>query len=83
MKTYIIYNLTTNEVLSDNLTFDEVPELYKAYDDFYPDCEIIACYNEVISSAKKIISKRKAAYNAFITDWIRLMDELTTLGNLY
>jgi hypothetical protein len=83
MKTYIIYNLTTKEVLSDNLTFDEVPELYKAYDDFYPDCEIIACYYEAVNNSRKIISNRKAAYNAFISEWICLMDELTKIGNLY
>jgi hypothetical protein len=43
MKTYEIHDLTTNEILADNLSFDDLSELFGAYVELYPTHEIVSC----------------------------------------
>lgn len=57
MKTYEIHDLTTNEILADNLSFDDVSELFEAYVGLYPNHEIVCCYR--ITKTPKI---RKVSY---------------------
>lgn len=84
MKIYEIHDLTTGEILADNLIFDEVPELFGAYFDFYIDHEIIACYRTTsITGGYKIINIDEIMANNFKAEWLNLIEELTNLGNLY
>lgn len=84
MKTYEIHNLTTGEILADNITFDEIPELFEAYSSFYVDCEIIACYRDThIKRCNKFLDINTITRNAFYSEWLNLIDELYSLGNIY
>lgn len=85
MKKYEIHNLTTGELLADNLTFDELPELFGAYADFYPGNEIVACYREqaTIKRCVKIIGVDQAYKNNFYAEWFNLMDELLLMDNIH
>ena len=84
MKTYEIHNLTTNEILADNLSFEDVPELFEAYSSFYMADDIIVCYREShIKRCRQIIDISEAARNQFKSEWTCLIEELINLGNLY
>lgn len=85
MKNYEIYNLTTGELLADKLTFNEVPELFDAYMNFFPEDEITVCYRESIISTTypKIINKEEMSRQAFTREWMNLMDELVIMDNIY
>lgn len=85
MKKYELYNLTTGEILADNLTFEEVPELFEAYANFFPDHEIIACCREktIVRVNAKVLSSEDVARNKFMGEWLDFMDELFNMGNIY
>lgn len=84
MKTYEIYNLTTEEVLADNMSFDDIPELFEAYSSFYIDCDIAVCYRTTtIKQPRQIIDIETVVKNNFKSEWLNLMEELALLGNLY
>jgi hypothetical protein len=85
MKTYEIYNLTTGEILADNLAFDEVPELFEAYASFYPDHEIIACCRDltIVKVHARVLKTEEVNRNNFMAEWFDLMDELFALGNVH
>lgn len=85
MKNYQIWNLTTNEMLADNLTFDELPELFGAYADFYPGNEIVACYTEQVTIKRcvKVLGVDQARKNNFYAEWFDLMEELLLMGNIH
>lgn len=85
MKTYELYNLTTGEILADNLTFDEVPELFGAYAEFYPDCEIIVCYREktIVRTCAKVVNSEEINRKNFYAEWFSLMDELLAMDNIH
>lgn len=84
MQTYEIYNLTTSELLADNLTFDDMPELYGAYLDFYPNDDIIVCCREVKITVTyaRIINQSNINRKQFNSEWLALMDELFVMGNI-
>ena len=72
-----IHDLTTSEILSDNLFFDDMSELLGAYQELYPTHEIVACYR-----ADKIITKLKITnQNDFFTNWLALIEE--NICNMY
>lgn len=85
MKTYEIYNLTTGEILADNLSFDDMPELFGAYLNFYPEDDIIVCCREVKISVTcaRIVNQDELNRRAFYNEWFNLVDELFALGNIY
>lgn len=85
MKKYELYNLTTGELLADNLTFEEVPELFEAYADFFPDHEIFACCREskIVRPYAKVLNHNEIARNEFMSEWLSLVDELCNMGNIY
>lgn len=84
MKTYEIYNLTTGELLADNLNFDDMPELYGAYLNFYPNDNIVVCCREVkvTVTCARIVQNKDIRKNKFYAEWFNLMDELFEIGNL-
>lgn len=85
MKKYELYNLTTGEILADNLAFDEVPELFEAYANFYPDHEIIACYRDmkIARVRARILDTEEVNKNNFRAEWLALMDELLAMDNIH
>ena len=67
-----VHDLTTNELLSNNLSFEDAPELVYAYQEFYPDHQIeVLCYRQSI--AKPI---RRTARQQFKHDWFDLLDHI-------
>lgn len=82
MKNFEIHDLTTNEILANNLNFEEVPELFKAYMDFYPNHEIVFCErieNDIVISIhanRKISNKTE-----FQTQWFMLVT--SNISNFY
>ena len=85
MKTYEIWNLTTGELLVDNLDFDDMPELYGAYINFYPDDDIVVCCREIkLTVIRERISNREPSrYKRFINEWFDFIDELFRMGNVH
>ena len=75
--TFEIWDITTNEVLSNNLDFDNLPELLDAYQALYPTHRIEGCYREVtVTERVNILPSQQ-----FKTDWYNLLDEI--IDNLY
>lgn len=85
MKTYEIYNLTTGELLADNLIFDDVPELFGAYAEFFPDHEIAAYYREqpAIKRGVRVVPADEVGRNNFYAEWFDFMDELLAMDNIH
>ena len=83
MKTYEIYNLTTGELLADNLHFDDMPELFGAYMDFYPEDDIIVCCREtkISVACARIVDREELNRREFTSEWLSLMDEIVAMGN--
>lgn len=72
-KLYEIHDLTTNEILADNLNFDDMPELLGAYQEFYPNHEIIPCYRNYIQHNGYTTNTQKR--KAFRMQWLELITE--------
>lgn len=82
MKNFEIHDLTTNEILADNLTFEEVPELFKAYADFYSNHEIVFCERIEDDIVIPIYTNKNFNTRAeFKAQWFMLVD--TYLCNVY
>lgn len=77
MKTFEIHDLTTNEILADNMEFDDIPELFAAYQALYPNHELVFAYrDEQINYNNKPKTK-----DDFTTEWFLLLDSI--LCNIY
>jgi hypothetical protein len=85
MKIYEFYSAITGELLVGNMTFDEVPELYNAYTELFPEEDIIVGYREEpeIKRCAKIISIDEHERNCFRSDWFDLIEELVKMDNIY
>lgn len=82
MKNFEIHDLTTNEILSDNLAFKEVPELFAAYAEFYPNHEIVFCERVDEDTFIPVYTNDKLSNRAeFKTQWLMLMR--SNLCNFY
>jgi hypothetical protein len=66
------------EILADNLLFEELPILFQAYQEWYGDGSVIACYRTV--DGKKPLHKSRR--DEFYQEWYELMDNLVTLNNI-
>lgn len=77
LKTYEIHHLRTGEILADNLRFEDVPELFKAYYDWYIGA--VEVYERTVDKLFKITSRR----DDFQKDWLELIDQLIEFGNIY
>lgn len=71
-KLFEIYDLTTNEILADGLNFDDMPELLGAYENFYPNHEIVVCYRVIHNKKSKHITDR----DAFRKEWTDFFGEI-------
>lgn len=85
MKVYEIHNLTTNEVVAYDLSFNDVPELIGAYMDFFPEYEFVACYKDsnITVTLAKPMSQDEINRRNFNADWFDFMDELVAMDNLH
>lgn len=82
MKNFESHDLTAGEILSDNLAFEEVPELFKAYADFYPDHEIVFCERINEDVAIPIHTSTRLSKRAeFQAQWLMLV--AANLCNFY
>lgn len=77
-KTYEIHDLTTHELLSDNLRFEDLPELIGAYQDFYPTHNIVACYRE----EARIVPISTPYVNEYKNYLVNLFEEYALMGNM-
>lgn len=72
-----IRNIKTDEILVDNLTYDELERVYDDYEAFYGN-DIYACYNDAPVPKKKYVSRKTTCKR----DWLRLYEELQAMGNI-
>ena len=72
-----IRNIKTDEILVDNLTYDELECVYDDYEAFYGD-DIYAFYNDAPVPKKKHVS-RELEYKR---SWLHYYDELQAMGNI-
>lgn len=70
-------HLTSGEILADNLTFDALPILFQAYQEWYGDTSVIACYR---TWDKKFHHKSRA--EEFHEEWLEFMDYMIALDNI-
>ena len=85
MKTYEIYNFSTGEILADNLSFKEVPELFEAYSNLFHNDEIIVCCRDtdITVTYATILNPDDIYRKNFYSQWLDLMDELVMMDNVY
>ena len=74
--TFEIHHIN-GEILADNLTFDALPILFQAYQDWYGVNVVIACYRP---NNKKF--NPKSRFDDFYEEWLRFIDHLITLDNI-
>ena len=74
--TYEIHH-TDGTILADGLSFEELPILFQAYQDWEMASLVFACYRVNDSKPKPI--DRKAE---FYQQWYELMDNLVELNNI-
>lgn len=75
---YLIVDTNNGDVLLDNITFDELAELYPIYSDFYGEQNICPC----ITSVKTVAHKRLTERELFVSAWMCYMDMLYELDNI-
>lgn len=75
--TYEIWDTDTNEVLVDNLSFDEAVEQSAIYMDFFGESVSVA-----IREARKVYTHKTPAQE-YKSAWINYFAKLQVMGNLY
>lgn len=75
--TFEIHDITTEELLCDGVSFDDIPELLIAYQTIYPRHQIEVCYREItITERVHYLPKEE-----FKHDWYDMIEEI--IDNLY
>lgn len=67
-----IHDITAREMLCENVSFDDIPELVSAYEYLRPNHQIEACYRE-ITTIEKV---RLLPEEEFAKDWFEMLDTL-------
>ena len=75
-RTYEIWDLDTNEVLVDNLTFSEAAEQCKVYQDLFGNGIAVAVRE------MREMKHHTSAEQEFKAAWINYFGELQAMGNL-
>lgn len=75
-KIYEIHH-TDGTILADNLSFDELPILFQAYQEWYGDGSVIACYRTFENNFN-----HKNRRDEFYQEWGNFMDYLVALDNI-
>lgn len=68
---------TNGEILADNLTFDDLPIIFQAYQEWYGEGLVVACYRKW---DKKF--HPKSCSEEFYEEWLGFIDHLITLDNI-
>ena len=76
-RTYEIWDVDTNEMLVDNLTFDEAAEQCEIYTKFFGEGICVAIRESVP------VRKHKTYAQEYKESWINYFAELQAMGNLY
>lgn len=71
-------HLSNGEILADNLTFDDLPTIFQAYQEWYGEGSVIACYRT--SDGKKPHYKSRS--QEFYEEWLVFVDHLIALDNI-
>lgn len=74
--TYEIWDEDTDEILVDNLSFDDAAEQFLAYQQFFGDGVSV-----IIRTSSRVRTRTTPAQE-FKQAWFELMDELQAMGNL-
>ena len=74
--TFEIHHIN-GEILADNLIFDDLPELFQAYQEWYGEGSVVSCYRTL---GKKL--KPLNRVEEFYTEWLKLFDHLMVLDNI-
>lgn len=77
LTTYEIH-LTSGEILADGLSFDDLPVLFQAYQEWYGEGSVIACYRTFDGHKQHHQSRR----DEFYQEWGNFMDHLVALNNI-
>lgn len=72
-----VHNVTTGDLLCDNVPFEDIPELLIAYKLLYPRHQIEVCYREVTITERVHYVPREE----FTHDWFEMLDDI--IDNLY
>lgn len=75
--TFEIHDITSCEILAENLPFDDVPELVMAYQLLEPTHEIVAVCREITVTERVHHIPREQ----FKCEWFDLLDDI--IDNLY
>lgn len=75
--TFEIHHIN-GEILADNLTFDDLPIIFQAYQEWYGGGVVVACYRTLDSKKPHHKSRSKEFYE----EWFEFMDHLITLDNI-
>lgn len=75
-RTYEIWDVNTNDVLVDNLTFAQAAEQSAIYQEFFGD-SISVAFRE-----SKVVRTHKTYAQAYKDAWIEYFGELQLMGNL-
>ena len=66
------------EILADNLLFEDLPILFQAYQEWYGNDSIIACYRTLGGKTQHRPNRR----DDFYQEWGNFMDYLVALDNI-
>ena len=61
LTTYEVHT-TNGIILADNLTFDDLPIIFQAYQEWYGEGSVIACYRMVDKPTRKITDRQAELY---------------------
>lgn len=68
---------TNGEILADNLSFDDLPIIFQAYQEWYGVDLVVPCYR---TWDKKF--NPKTSRDEFYEEWLGFIDHLITLDNI-
>ena len=77
--TFEIWDVSENEMLVDNLTFEDMVSQLADYQNFFGKAVVAPFYRTRENNKRKSVSTRED----FTRDWLALMDELCKMDNIY
>ena len=71
-------HLTSGIILADNLSFDDLPIIFQAYQEWYGEESVIACCRTLNNKKPHYKSRSEEFYE----EWLEFIDHLITLDNI-
>ena len=69
---------TNGEILADNLIFDDLPIIFQAYQEWYGEGSIIACYRTIDKPTRKLTDRQAERYR----EWYEYLAYCKYLDNI-